>query len=104
VELTVVPPPPPGSALPESAQTPTPTVACGGCFGVADVVAVVFGSVTITNTKTAVVSVVTGFNGSSVVGTSVIENTEPFTFNPTTVAAPPAFVFGSTVTFNGVTL
>ena len=105
----------------ESFSTPAPATTgaattCGSCYGVADVLAVVFGeAVEIVVTQTVATS--TGRNGSTVtvtlsetITTSAPETTGAFTFNPSGIVSPgptaPATIGGSggTVTIGSLTL
>ena len=53
---------------------------CGGCYVVADVAGIVFGSKQLTATEVQVISVGVGRNGTNVTTTSVIEARGQFTF------------------------
>ena len=93
------------SAIPITAPGSAPTN-CGGCYVVADVAGIEFGSSTLTQTHTALVSVGANLN-STVVVTSIVGQTE-FSFNTAGVLDPVTgtlFNFGGpTVTISGVTL
>ena len=80
---------------------------CGGCYVVADVAGVYFGSETITQTHTVITSIGITPNGTNVTSTSLIIASAPFTIFST--GLEPGGVlsanFGSsTVTVGGVTL
>ena len=53
---------------------------CGGCYVVADVAGIVFGSEQLTQTEVQVISIATGRNGTNSTTTSVIAATGQFTF------------------------
>ena len=98
------------TAAPDLGGISSAAPTCGGCYVVADVAGIVFGSDIVTHTAaTAIVSVVTGLNGSRLyTTTSIIENSAPFTFGPTGLIgsgfAATIINFGTEVTVGGATL
>lgn len=89
-----------------------PAQVCGGCFGVADVLGVVFGDEIITQLHTQVISIGLGNNGTNVTRTTILTGQSQFTFNSGGVvgSASPGgqtnFYSGSggTITLAGVEL
>lgn len=79
---------------------------CGGCYVVADVAGVVFGSQTFTQVNTAVVSIGMGANGTNVTTTSFTAGAAPFTFDPSGLnpAVLSLNTLGPTITISGVEL
>ena len=82
---------------------------CGGCYVVADVAGIVFGSQQLTTTEVQVISVGVGRNGTNVTTTSIVEATGQFTFNTAglVTGAGAGFVsYGPStiITVNGATL
>ncbi|MCJ1426054.1 hypothetical protein MMC29_003956 [Sticta canariensis] len=100
---------PPALGGPESTAA-TATSFCGGCIVVAEVAAVIwYSEVFAYNGATAVLSVATGNTTGRSTRTSIITNTETFTFRPGETAneAPLSLTpvtYGSTATLNGATL
>jgi len=99
-----------GAPLGQTTSAPSVTIAgCGGCYVIADVAQVLFGSEVVTETATQVVSAGTGRNGTTVT-TSFVQPLAPFSFDTsgliTGTSAAPAFAFptGTVVTVNGATL
>ena len=80
---------------------------CGGCYVVADVAGIVFGTETFTQTNTALVSIGVGANGTNITSTiSITAAAVPFTFDPTSLT-PGVLAFnslGPTLTISGVEL
>lgn len=89
-----------------------PSSPCGGCYVIADVTGVVFGTEVIYQTVgTQINSVATGRNGSVTTFTSFVEDITPFTFGPnglsgTTAPAGPITigVDSSIAIISGLTL
>ena len=82
-------------------SAPPPTFTCGGCYVVADVAGIEFGTATITQLQSATVSV--GLNYTSVIS-SVVGVTE-FSIAPTgVIGSGTLFNYGTAIVFSGVTL
>ena len=94
-----------GSALP--ATTAAPNSACGGCYVIADVAAIVFGS-ELLQTATQFVSVGVGRNGTQIT-TQFLQSGGEFSFNPSGLitgggGGGVSPFTGTVVTISGATL
>ncbi|MCJ1282519.1 hypothetical protein MMC26_001842 [Xylographa opegraphella] len=87
--------------IPITNSAPAPTFTCGGCYVVADVAGIEFGTETITQTRQGTVSI--GLNYTTVIS-STVGNTQ-FTVAPTGILGPGTlFNYGTAFVYSSVTL
>jgi len=86
-------------------SAPLPTVTCGGCYVVADVAGIEFGTETVTHLQSATVSI--GLNQTTVISVQTQVGVTEFSFAPSGILGTVTgtlFNYGTAITVSGVTL